>query len=69
MRARTWYSRPSSLLTYETPLARPRSLTLTSRAMALGMMRNNPVSRAGGNNTVGEEKFDAVPQPRLHCPQ
>src|SRR5262245_28519500 len=69
MRPRTWFSRPVALSMYDTPLARPLSSTVTSRAIALGTMVRRPVASAGGSSTDGDEKFECDAQPRPHCPQ
>ena len=69
MRARTWYSRPSCVLTYDTPSARPLSFVVTSRAIAPVTNRSLPVSSAGGSSTDGDEKLECVAQPRPHWPQ
>jgi hypothetical protein len=54
---------------YTTPLARPFSSTVTSRAIASVTICSRPVAMAGGSSTDGDEKFECVAQPRLHCPQ
>ena len=50
-------------------MARPLSSVITSRAIALVMMRSLPVASAGGSSTDGDEKFECVAQPRPHWPQ
>src|SRR5581483_11735623 len=67
--ARTAYSRASAVFTYDTPVARPLESVVTSRAIALLMMRSLPVASAGGSKTDGDEKFACVAQPRPHWPQ
>ena len=69
IRARTWYSRRSSLLTYETAVASPFSSVTTSRAIAFGRIVSLPVASAGGSSTDGVVKFDRDTQSRPHCPQ
>ncbi len=54
---------------YDTPVASPRSSVVTSRAIALAMIRSRPVASAGGSSTDGDEKFECVAQPRPHWPQ
>ena len=54
---------------YETPVASPCAFTVTSRAIALVMMRRRFVFCAGNSSTFGDEKFEFVMQPRLHWPQ
>ena len=66
MRARTWLSRAVFLSTYITPLARPASSIVISRAIAPGMIFRRPVFIAGGISTEGDEKFEWVAQPRPH---
>src|SRR5687767_14138926 len=68
-RARTCSSRPVAVLMYETPVARPSGLTVTSRAIAFVMIRRRLVRCAGKSRTLGDEKFEFVMQPRLHWPQ
>src|SRR5713226_5166326 len=69
IRARTWYSRRSWVLTYETPVASPCSSVTISRAIALVTIVSLPVLSAGGSRTDGDEKLECVAQPRPHCPQ
>src|SRR5688500_960378 len=69
IRARTWFSRIEVLSIYATPLASPVSSTVTSRAIALAIIRSLPVVSAGGISTDGEEKFECIMQPRPHWPQ
>src|SRR5688572_9263444 len=64
-RARTWRSSPVIRSTYETPVARPLELTVTSRAIAFVMSRIRPVASAGAMRTSGLEKFAFTEQPRL----
>src|SRR5262245_3421552 len=68
-RARTCVSAPVLLSMYDTPVASPRSSTVTSRAIALVMILRRPVCCAGNNRTLGEVKLELFMQPRLHCPQ
>src|SRR3970282_128887 len=68
-RARTCSSVPVAVWMYDTPVARPCAFTVTSRAMALVMMRRRLVCCAGNSSTFGDEKFEFVMQPRLHCAQ
>src|SRR5262245_53687096 len=57
IRARTWYSRRSCVLTYDTPVARPLASVTTSRAIAPATIFRRPVASAGGSRTEGDEKF------------
>ena len=66
MRARAWFSRPVFLSMYVTPVARPSSPTVTSRAMALVTIVRRLVASAGGSSTDGDEKFAWAAQPRPH---
>ena len=68
-RARTCWSLPVLVSMYDTPVARPWAFTVTSRAIALVMMRRRFVRCAGKSRTLGDEKFELVMQPRLHWPQ
>src|SRR4029079_15787011 len=69
MRARTWFSRTVFLSMYDTTLDSAASSTVTSRAIALATIVSLLVAIAGGSSTDGDEKFECVAQPRLHCPQ
>ena len=68
-RALRCLSLPSFLSMYATPVARPRSSTVTSRAMALVISVMRPVAWAGGSSTLVLEKLACTEQPRLHWPQ
>ena len=67
--ARTVYSWPSAVFTYDTPVASPLVSVSTSRAIAPVMIFSLPVARAGGRKTDVDEKFECVAQPRPHWPQ
>src|SRR5690606_38544324 len=67
--ARTAYSRASAVLTYDTPVARPFSSVMISRAIAPVTMVSFPVASAGGRNADVDEKLECVEQPRPHWPQ
>src|SRR6266404_5881266 len=62
-------SAPVLVSMYLTPLARPRLLSVTSCTMALVRSVRRPVLSAGAINTLVDEKFELVLQPRLHWPQ
>src|SRR5262245_47011780 len=59
-RARTCSSRPVAVLMYDTPVASPCEFTVTSRAIALVMMRRRFVRCPGISSTLGDEKFELV---------
>src|SRR5262245_41217993 len=63
---RTEYSRPSFVLTYDTPVARPSVLVSTSRAIAPVMILSLPVFSEGGRKTDVDEKLECVAHPRPH---
>src|SRR5688572_15708267 len=69
IRPRAWFSPPVVLSIYATPVARPSSPTVTSRAMAFVTMVRRLVASAGGISTDGDEKFAWEAQPRPHWPQ
>src|SRR5688572_16509694 len=69
IRALTCRSSPVFLSTYDTPVARPFSSVVTSRAMAFVSRVSLPVLAAGKIRTFGAEKLELVMQPRLHWPQ
>src|SRR5215470_4180130 len=58
-----------ALSMYETASAFPSLPTTISRAIAPVINGSLPVAMAGGSRTWLELKFDAVMQPRPHCPQ
>src|SRR5580693_2435168 len=68
-RAFTRFSVRVALSMYETPCALPSLPRITSRAIAPVTIVSFPVFMAGGIITWLELKFDAVTQPRPHCPQ
>src|SRR4051812_48438522 len=68
-RARTSRSVMSSVLMYDTPVARPSPLVMTSRAIAFETMVSLPVRSAGGSITDTLEKLACTEHPRPHCPQ
>src|SRR5580704_4676844 len=68
-RALMRFSERVALSMYETPCALPSGPTSTSRAIAPVINVSLPVAIAGGISTWLELKFDAVVQPRPHCPQ
>src|ERR1700722_4478484 len=65
-RARTCASAPVVLSMYPTPVARPLSSTVISRAIALATNDRRPVRSAGSMSTPGLAKLELVLQPRLH---
>src|SRR5579862_2511970 len=65
----TWYSCISSLLTYETPVARPSLFVSTSRAIALVTKSTLFVFSAGITRQDDEEKSPYTLQLRPHCAQ
>ena len=65
-RARTCWSLPSRLSTYDTPVASPLGPRVTSRAMALVTSVSRPVASAGRINTSGLEKLAFTRHPRPH---
>ena len=69
IRARTSRSSPVRLSMYATPVARPSGPVITSRTIASVRSVSRPVRIAGKIRTFGDEKFEFVMQPRLHCPQ
>ena len=50
-------------------MASPVSSTVTSRAIAYGVIFSFPVFIAGGMSTDGDEKFECVAHPLPHWPQ
>src|SRR6267143_5898710 len=64
--ALAWFSRPVLVSMYVTPFARPLSLRVTSRAIALVSSVSLPVLSAGAMRTLVDEKLELVMQPRLH---
>src|SRR5580698_2611669 len=68
-RALTRFSVRVALSIYETPSALPSLPRITSRAIAPVIIVSLPVFIAGGIITWLELKFEAVTQPRPHCPQ
>src|SRR4030088_3260064 len=64
--ALAWFSLPVFVSIYETPLARPLSLRVTSWAIACVTSVSLPVLRAGAIRTFVDEKLELVMQPRLH---
>ena len=57
------------LFTYETPVASPSELVITSRAIAFGITSTFPVATAGFTRHELEEKSAYTLQLRPHCAQ
>src|ERR1043166_9891410 len=65
----TWYSWPSSLLTYDTAVANPSLFVSTSRAIAFVTRSTLPVFIAGITRQDEDEKSAYILQLRPHCAQ